>query len=245
MMRRTHFHTLFLLTIVIFLMTTVIAQEKEDDYKPPTNLQEGWYARIETSMGRIVVRLLPDQAPQSVAYFVGMAEGTLEWLDRTTGELEKGRYYDGIKIHKAQAGRSFEAGDPRGTGFAPPDLFVPLEGLGPVNFSQPGRLGNTRDGATISAVMFFLTASTQPWLNGNHPCFGTVVSGRHVITNLSQVKTYSNSRPVDPPTIEKIRIFTVGSPAPLAEPEPYYPQRRPLEPRPDAEQTEPILREDR
>jgi cyclophilin family peptidyl-prolyl cis-trans isomerase len=153
--------------------------------------------------------------------------------------MKQGHFYDGIKIHKALAGKRFEAGDPRGTGFSPPDLYVPLEGLGPVNFSSPGRLGMTRDGATISAVMFFATASAQPWLNGNHPCFGIVISGQWVITNLSQVKTYPNDRPIDPPSIERIRIFTVGEPAQLEEPKPYFPKRHPLEPRPGMQQTAP------
>jgi peptidyl-prolyl cis-trans isomerase A (cyclophilin A) len=238
-MQRNHIVTIFVLTIVILATPTVSAEEQENEFVPPSNLEEGWYARIETSVGRIVAKLLPEQAPQSVAYFASAAEGRLEWFDRAGGELKKGHYYDGIKIHKALAGRRFEAGDPAGTGFSPPDLFVPLEGLGPVNFNSPGRLGMTRDGAAVSALMFFVTSSAQPWLTGNHPCFGIVISGQWVVTNLSQVKTYNNGRPIDPPIIERIRIFTVGDPAPLEEPKPYFPKRHRFEPRPNMQQTEP------
>jgi peptidyl-prolyl cis-trans isomerase A (cyclophilin A) len=227
------------LTLVIVVMPAALAEDVASEFEPPPNLAEGWYARIDTSMGRIVARLLPEQAPQSVAHFAAMAEGRLEWFDRVSGELKKEPYYDGIKVHKALAGRHFEAGDPRGTGFSPPDLFVPEEGLGPVNFNAPGRLGMTREAGTISAVQFFATAAAQPWLTRNHPCFGVVVSGREVIVNISQVKTYSNNRPIEPPVIERIRIFSVGDPPPLPEPEPYYPRRRRLEPRPNMRQTEP------
>ena len=56
-------------------------------FVPAEGLAEGLYARIETSLGRIVARLLPEQAPQSVAHFAAMAEGQLEWFDMTTGVL--------------------------------------------------------------------------------------------------------------------------------------------------------------
>jgi peptidyl-prolyl cis-trans isomerase A (cyclophilin A) len=237
-MNRCHVVTRFTLTIVILATVSALAGEEETEFTPPASLKEGWYARIETSSGRIIARLLPEQAPQSVAHFTAMAEGRLEWLDRTSGELGKGHYYDGIKVHRAIAGRHFEAGDPRGTGFSPPDIFVPLEGLRPVNFNSPGRLGMTREGGTISGVMFFATASAEPWLTGSNPCFGIVIEGQTVITNISQVKTYPNKRPIDPPVIERVRIFSVGDPEPLPDPEPYFPKRHKLEQRPKP-QTEP------
>lgn len=235
--RRFAFHGM--LAMVIAATTIAFGDELPEEFTPSQELSKGWYARIETSMGRIVVRLLPEQAPQSVAYFAAMAEGRLEWFDRATGEIRKGPYYDGILVHKALAGRHFEAGDPRGTGRGAPDLSVPLEGLGPVNFATGGRLGMTRDGGRVSAVQFFATASGEPWLNGDHPCFGVIVSGITVVRNISQVKTYSNDRPVDPPVIERVRIFSVGEPAPLPTPTPYRRQRVEFEARPGMEKTQP------
>jgi len=220
-----------MLTIAIMAMSSGVTDANDEPFLPPEGLADGWYARIETSKGRIIARLLPEQAPQSVAHFAAMAEGRLEWFDPITGELNKSPYYDGIKIHKALAGKRFEAGDPRGTGFTPAELYVPPEVEGPINFSRPGRLGMTSDSGMISAVQFFATMSAQPWLNRHHPCFGEVVKGRTVIENISQVKTYNNDRPIDPPVIELIRIFSVGNPDPLPEPERYWPQRRKLEQR--------------
>jgi len=228
------------LTIVTISMVSTFAQNPEESYSPPVDLLEGWYARIETSMGRIVARLLPEQAPQSVAHFAAMAEGRLEWFDRLTGELRKGPYYEGIKVHRSVAGRHFEAGDPRGTGRGAPDLFVPREGLGPITFNAPGRLGMTKDGPRISAVQFFATAAGEPWLSSGHPCFGVVISGLEVIQNISQVKTYANGRPVEPPVIESVNIFSIGEPPPLPDPEPYQPQFRQLKDHPGPRQTEPV-----
>ncbi len=202
-----------------------------EEFAAPPDLAPGWYARIETSMGRIVARLLPEQAPQSVAHFAALAEARLEWFDRVDGEIRKDHYYDGIKIHKALAGQRFEAGDPA-SGHAAPSIHVPPEGEGPINFNAPGRLGMLKDGGANSGVYFFVTASAQPWLTGNFPCFGWVVDGWDVVTHLSQVKTHPNGRPLDPPLIERIRVFSVGDPAPLPEPVAYTPRRVEFEARP-------------
>jgi len=199
----------------------------QDGFVPPDGLSEGWYARIETDKGGIIARLLPDQAPQSVAHFAGLAEGTLEWPDPITGEPQKFNYYDGITVDLAQAGERFEAGGHEGEpDKTPPRIFVsPRDGNGPVVFNGPGRLGMTRAyGERISGVKFFVTAAALPHLSGRHPCFGEVVEGRETVFMISQVKTFSNGRPIEPVRIDKIRIFTVGSPDPLPEPVSYQPR---------------------
>lgn len=226
--------------LILIAAGWLFAQEpgaSEDYFLPPVGLETGWYARIETSRGRIIARLLPDQAPQSVAHFVGLAEGTLEWTDPVLGETQKGRYYDNIQVDLAKAGERFEAGglesDPSRT---PPSLYVPpTEGKGPVAFGAPGRLGMTASiGGRVSAVKFFVTAAAAPYFNKHHPCFGTVVEGWNVVQRISEVKTYSNGRPIEPVAIHKIRIFTVGDPEPLPEPEIYLPQLKEMNLKEDA-----------
>ena len=44
--------------------------------------------------------------------------------------------------------------------------------------------------------------------------------------NISQVKAYSNRRPIEDVIIERVRIFAVGDPPPLPEPRPYTPVRK-------------------
>ncbi|HKQ62974.1 MAG TPA: peptidylprolyl isomerase [Candidatus Polarisedimenticolaceae bacterium] len=197
-----------------------------DDFVPPPGLTEGWYVRIDTSFGRIVARLLPDQAPQSVAHFAALASGRLEWTDPVTGVAHREPYYDGVRIHKAVAGQRFEAGDRTGTGRGALQLFVPYEGQGPVTFDRPGRLGMTASGARqFSAVQFFVTSTADRALVGRQPCFGEVLSGMDVIEKIATVKTFSNGRPMEPVTIERIRVFPVGQPAALPEPREFVPQR--------------------
>ena len=212
------------LAALLVAIPLAAANEPVDEVTPPESLARGWYASIETSMGRIIARLLPDQAPQAVAHFVGMARGELEWTDPVTGEQHREPYYDGTRVDFAKAGFTFEVGRLSGSGAAAPLVYVPQEGPGPVNFFAGGRLGMGRSPlGRISAVIFFVTVSAQPWLNGEHPCFGDVVEGEEVAFKISEVKTYSNGRPLEDIRIERIRIFEVGDPSPLPEPTPYYP----------------------
>jgi peptidyl-prolyl cis-trans isomerase A (cyclophilin A) len=210
--------------VLLAAAPVLLSAEAEVDFTPPATLEEGWYARIETSMGRILVRLLPDQTPQAVAYFAALAAGELEWMDPVTGESYKQPYYDGTRVDYAKAGMNFEIGRLSGAGTVGPLLYVPLEPLGPVNFYKGARLGfgHTPLGR-VSATIFFITVSSQPWLNGEHPCFGEVVSGDDVAFNIAQVKTFSNGRPLEDVTIKKIDVFKIGDPPPLQEPRPYYP----------------------
>jgi len=216
----------------VFLLTICAGSnqagtEAEVDSSLPEGLSEGWYARIETGMGGIIVQLLPEQAPQSVAHFAGLAEGSLEWIDPVTGDHKTEPYYDGLEVERSEALILFEASGRRPDQGAGPVLFVPQEGEGPINFHQADRIGmqRARSGG-ISGVQFVVTAAAQPALTGTHPCFGRIVSGREVVLAIAGVKTYSSGRPVEPITIERIRVFRIGSPSPLPAAEPYLPQMR-------------------
>jgi peptidyl-prolyl cis-trans isomerase A (cyclophilin A) len=229
------------------LVTTVAAQdassgpmETAEEYTPSPLLKPGWYVRIETNQGRIVAQLLPQQAPQSVAHFVGLARGTLEWTDMVSGETKRTPYYDGMPVHRVIAGRAFEAGDAAFRGQSTPMLYVPMEGLAPVNFSRPYAMGMMNLGqGRWSGSVFFITASAQPWLNGTAPCFGAVVEGTEVVFNISQAKADENGRPLEPVVIEKMDIFSVGNPDPIPEPEVYKPKRIDMEFAGDDEPTTP------
>ena len=49
----------------------------------------GTYAIFETSQGNIVVRLLENEVPKTVANFIGLAEGTKEFTDEKTGKKDE------------------------------------------------------------------------------------------------------------------------------------------------------------
>ena len=184
---------------------------------------QGWYAVVETSMGSFTVRLLPEQAPQTVAHFVAFAQGRMEFVDPYTGNKKKVPFYDGVAIHKTKFAQRFEAGDPTGTGHGMPPVWVPAE-PGPVNFSRPYRVGMTAASLKrISGVLFFVTIVAEPYFNAGHNCFGVIVEGRDVVEQICLVKTNAKGAPLEPVVIRHITIVKSGDPAPLPEPVPYDP----------------------
>lgn len=199
----------------------------------PADLKPGWYARIDTSMGTIVARLLPDQAPQAVAHFAALAEGRLGWPDPVTGEIRKEPYYDGQLVTRAVALQFVEMGERTDVARGTPPFFIAPEGDGPVDFSAPGRLGMIRSVMNrISGVKFVVTAGSMPSLNYLSPCFGTVVSGLDVVERMSSVQTRRTGLPIEPIAVKKIRVRKVGNPPALPDPVPFVPKAIQLAPRP-------------
>jgi len=184
---------------------------------------QGWYAEVETSLGSFTFRLLPDQAPQTVAHFVAFATGKMEFVDAFNGSKQKLPYYDGISIHKTVYGQRFEAGDRTGTGHGMPSVWVPAES-GAVNFTRPYRVGMT--GSTLkrnSGVLFFVTIVAEPSMNPRYNCFGEIIDGKDVIERICNVKTDQRRIPIEPVVIKHVAIVKSGNPDPLPEPVPYTP----------------------
>lgn len=70
---------LFISTAAFLILTTVWAGTHPD----------GLYAHMQTSKGKIVLRLFFQRVPLTVSNFVGLAEGSKEWKDPVTGQTKK------------------------------------------------------------------------------------------------------------------------------------------------------------
>ncbi|PID29288.1 MAG: peptidyl-prolyl cis-trans isomerase [Candidatus Cloacimonadota bacterium] len=75
---------------------------------------------IKTNKGEIKLDLFSDIAPNTVANFVGLAEGSKEWTDPKTGEKVKRPYYDGLIFHRVIKDFMIQGGCPLGTGTGGP-----------------------------------------------------------------------------------------------------------------------------
>lgn len=184
----------------------------------------GWYATVDTTLGSFTIHLLPEQAPQSVAHFVGFAQGTIEYTDAFTGNRTTAPLYDGLAIHRITRGTRLEAGDPTGTGRGAPPFWVPRE-RGPIDFSHPYRVGTTAAGGKrLSGSLFFVTAMPEPYLNAGHNAFGEVIEGTDTVDKICAVAIDENKVPVEPVTIKKVTIFQVPPVSPIPAPVRYRPQ---------------------
>src|SRR5216683_2947944 len=169
----------------------------------------GMYAIFETSQGNIVVRLLEKEAPKTVANFVGLAEGTKEFTDESSGKKQKKNFYDGLTFHRVIPKFMIQGGCPEGSGRGGPGYKFADEFHSSLNHSKAGKLSMANAGPNTNGSQFFLTVAPAPWLDNKHTIFGEVVEGQDVADKISNVPRDSDDRPRTPVILQKVRIERV------------------------------------
>jgi peptidyl-prolyl cis-trans isomerase A (cyclophilin A) len=169
----------------------------------------GTYAVFETSQGNIVVHLLEKEAPQTVASFIGLAEGTKEFADPRTGQKTKKPFYDGLTFHRVIPDFMIQGGCPLGTGTGGPGYQFADEFHPSLRHSGPGRLSMANSGPNTNGSQFFITVAATPWLDKRHTIFGEVVEGQDVADKISKLPRDSSDRPRTPVTLQRVRIERV------------------------------------
>ena len=149
-------------------------------------MAEPIHATFQTSLGDIVVRLLPEKAPKTVENFLGLAEGTREWTDPRSGKKAKVPLYDGTLFHRVIPQFMIQGGDPLGTGTGGPGYRFADE-IGPDNkFDRPGLLAMANAGPNTNGSQFFITEVPTPHLNRGHTIFGEVVKGGELVAQIAR-----------------------------------------------------------
>jgi len=144
------------------------------------------HATFQTSMGEIVVRLMPEKAPKTVENFLGLAEGTREWTDPRTGKKVRTALYDGTIFHRVIPDFMIQGGDPLGNGTGGPGYKFADE-IGPDNrFDRPGLLAMANAGPNTNGSQFFITEVPTPWLDKGHTIFGEVVKGGELVPKITR-----------------------------------------------------------
>src|SRR5579859_4620842 len=152
-------------------------------------------ATLQTSEGRIVVRLLPDHAPKTVRNFTELAEGGREWSDPNTRQRTTAKLYDGTIFHRVIPDFMIQGGDPLGTGTGGPGYQFADEIHPDLQFTRPGLLAMANAGPGTNGSQFFITTVPTPWLNGRHTIFGEVIEGQDIVERISRLKTGGQDRP--------------------------------------------------
>ncbi len=173
-------------------------------------LPPGEYAEFETTMGNITCQLFPQSAPATVANFVGLANGTKEFLDPRTGSMVKRPFFDGLIFHRVIKNFMIQGGDPLGNGTGGPGYQFNDEIDASRDFTRTGVLAMANAGPNTNGSQFFITVAPAPWLTGNYSIFGQVLEGQSVADKISAVATDRNDRPATPVVINHVRIFRVN-----------------------------------
>ncbi|MHC5114189.1 MAG: peptidylprolyl isomerase [Planctomycetota bacterium] len=146
------------------------AREKELDDLPRVE--------VKTARGVVVVELLENEAPNTVANFISLAESD---------------FYPGTKFHRFEPDFMIQGGDPLSKegatgvpGTGDPGYYIPDEhGLENhrVHFRDSVAMAK-RTAENSGGCQFYFNHRPTPWLNGKHTVFGRVVEGHDIARKL-------------------------------------------------------------
>lgn len=165
-------------------------------------------ATLHTNHGDIVIELFDDHAPKTVENFVGLATGTKEYADPSTGEKTTGNFYDGLIFHRVIDGFMIQGGCPRGDGRGGPGYTFGDEFHPELSFNKPYLLAMANAGPGTNGSQFFITVAPTPHLNRRHTIFGEVKdeASQKVVDAIATTKTSFGDKPVEPVVIEKVTV---------------------------------------
>ena len=165
-------------------------------------------ATIHTNHGDIVVNLFGNHAPKTVDNFVGLAEGTKDWIDPATGQISNKPFYDGLGFHRIIPNFMLQGGDPLGTGTGGPGYEFEDEFHPDLKFDKPYLLAMANAGPGTNGSQFFITVAATTWLTGKHTIFGEVAdqAGRDVVDRIAKVPTARGDRPVEDVVLESVEV---------------------------------------
>ena len=175
-------------------------------------LGPGLYAEFTTSMGSFTCVLHHEQTPNTVANFVGLAEGTRAWMDMEHAAVAREPFYDGITFHRVAEGFVIQSGSRDGTGTDSPGYYFPDEIVPALRHDAAGVLSMANRGADTNGAQFFVTLAATDWLDDKHSVFGRVVDGMEVVEQIGDVPT-EDEVPIDPVALEQVRILRIGEAA--------------------------------
>lgn len=162
-------------------------------------------AVVETPLGTIAWRFLPEAAPQHVAFIK---------------QLIRRGFYDGTAFHRVIPTFVIQGGDPNsklpdrrlhGEGEAERRLAAEFSAL----HYRPGTVGLARSADPDSgSSQFFIALSDLPRLDGKYTIFGEVIEGLEVARRIALVPRDVNDNPLQPVTV-KVRLERRELPDPV------------------------------
>lgn len=181
---------------------------------------EGPRVTLHTTLGDITIAMFPEQAPKSVANFIGLAK--------------KG-YYDGIIFHRVIKDFMIQGGDPTGTGAGGESIYGGSfeDEFSNQVFNLRGALSMANAGPNTNGSQFFIVQNKNinggfieqmeaagypaeivaaykqggtPWLDHRHSVFGQVEKGMDVVDAIANVKTLPGDKPAEDVVIKSIDV---------------------------------------
>lgn len=221
-----------IMIIAIILVIVLIGLVGYTIYQKATFTKQNPVATMEIEgLGTMKIELYPDQAPNTVANFITLAN--------------RG-FYDGLTFHRIVKDFMVQGGDKEGTGSGTPTLsdikddgsttdtyairgeFVQNgfnqntlrheKGVISMARSDYSQIGLYEEGYNSAGSQFFIMTGDNASLNGYYAAFGKVIEGMDVLDKLNETEVTTSedssdseaSTPVNPPVITSVRVDTFG-----------------------------------
>ena len=165
-------------------------------------------ATLHTNRGDVRVNLFPEQAPVTVANFVGLAKGEPTPGDTRAGKDRSTPFYDGLVFHRVISGFMIQGGCPDGSGRGGPGYKFEDEFAPGLDFNAPYKLAMANAGPGTNGSQFFITVGPTPHLQNRHTIFGEVAdqAGRDVVDRIATTATGPGDRPVTDVVLTSVEI---------------------------------------
>ena len=130
------------------------------DWNLVKRIPEDQIATISTTRGSIIIRLLVNEAPGSVAKFI---------------ELTQENYFDNKFFHQVFPNLVVHAGRTQGDGLGSEDYSIRSEFT--PRLHRTGSVGMVSSGRNTEGTQWFISHSPTPHLDGRHTIFAEVIDG--------------------------------------------------------------------
>ena len=154
-------------------------------------------ATIETKFGKIVFKLLPDLAPETVRNFVKLAQSG---------------FYDGTLFHRVIPGFMIQGGDPNTKtpdksrwGMGGPGYTVNAEFNSRSHLRGIVSMARATD-PNSAGSQFFIVTTDSPFLDRQYTVFGEVVEGINVADSIVSQQRDRNDCPLEDIKMLKVSI---------------------------------------
>lgn len=190
-MQKRKLSTIFLILLCLVISLSGCGDKGED------NQVDKQYVQIELEKGgNIVIELLPEYAPKTVAFFL---------------ELVNDKYYDGLTFHRAVKDFMIQGGSPNGDGIGGCGRTVKGEFA---NNGFENNLSHTRGVVSMARTnvmdsasgQFFIMHGDAKYLDGNYAAFGRVVEGMEYVDEIANMPVDGDML-IEKPVMKTVRVL--------------------------------------
>jgi len=185
--------TLYVYIVMLLALVLVTACNKDEDPDPVVKHN---VIKIQTTMGDIIIWLY-DETPLHKHNF---------------DSLTRAGFYNGLIFHRVINDFMIQGGDPLGTGTGGPGYKIPAEILSSLTHIY-GAVGAARDNNPLkesSGSQFYIVENSNgtPTLDGNYTVFGQTISGLDVVSQIAEVPTNSNDKPLTDVVMTEVKVIS-------------------------------------